>query len=163
MIRILPFVGAIALPVLLHAQPLIDQSNAPAEGDMFTYTAASYDTITLAGSDVVWDLSGIQPGSTSNLTIEDPAATQYGNLYPTSQIAVDAGTAIVYMRADATGLNAVGTRVWHLLLQHQSIEAAVPLLLQEFDVEEQQLRRDLDALVAELLEKTLLVAAEAAA
>lgn len=56
------------------------------------------------------------------------------------------------------GLNAVGTRIWHLLAEHQSTETVIPLLLQEFDVEERQLRPDLDKLVRQLLEKKLLVA-----
>ena len=57
------------------------------------------------------------------------------------------------------GLDAVGTRIWHLLAEHGSPEAVVPHLLREFDVDEAQLRCDLDALVAQLLEKGLLVAA----
>lgn len=58
------------------------------------------------------------------------------------------------------GLNAVGTRIWHLLAEQQSTETIIPLLLQEFDVEERQLRPDLDKLVRQLLEKKLLVAIE---
>lgn len=73
-----------------------------------------------------------------------------------------AGEAVLLHLGTGTyfGLNAVGTRIWHLLAQHQSTEAVLPLLLQEFDVDEQQLRRDLDALVGELLAKHLLVAAD---
>lgn len=73
-----------------------------------------------------------------------------------------AGEAVLLHLGSGTyfGLNAVGTRVWHLLVQHQSIEAIVPLLLQEFDVDERRLRSDLDALVAGLLAKRLLVALE---
>lgn len=58
------------------------------------------------------------------------------------------------------GLDATGTRIWHLLAEHGSPEDVVQRLLREFDVEETQLRRDLDALVAQLLEKGLLVAAK---
>lgn len=58
------------------------------------------------------------------------------------------------------GLDAVGTRIWHLLAEHQSTDTIVPLLLQEFDVDEHQLRLDLDALVMQLLEKRLLIAAD---
>ncbi len=61
------------------------------------------------------------------------------------------------------GLNAVGTRIWHLLAEQQSTETIIPLLLQEFDVEERQLRPDLDKLVRQLLEKKLLVAIDDAA
>ena len=57
------------------------------------------------------------------------------------------------------GLDSVGTRIWHLLAEHQSTEAVVPLLLQEFDVDERQLRLDLEALVTQLLAQRLLIAA----
>ncbi len=56
------------------------------------------------------------------------------------------------------GLNAVGTRIWHLLAEHQSTETIITLLLQEFDVDERQLGPDFDKLVRQLLEKKLLVA-----
>ncbi|MBE0614406.1 MAG: PqqD family protein [Burkholderiales bacterium] len=55
------------------------------------------------------------------------------------------------------GLNAVGTRVWHLLAEHQSTETIIPLLLQEFEVKEHRFRLDLDRLVQQLLEKKLLI------
>jgi hypothetical protein len=73
-----------------------------------------------------------------------------------------AGEAVLLHLGTGTyfGLNAVGTRIWHLLAEHQSTEAVLPLLLQEFDTDELQLRRDLDALVAQLLAKQLLVAAD---
>ena len=58
------------------------------------------------------------------------------------------------------GLDSVGARIWHLLSEHQSTTAVVPLLLQEFDVDEQQLRQDLEALVAQLLTQGLLIAAD---
>ncbi len=58
------------------------------------------------------------------------------------------------------GLDSVGARIWHLLAEHQSTEAVVPLLLQEFDVDERQLRQDLDALYTQLLEQGLLIAAD---
>ena len=54
------------------------------------------------------------------------------------------------------GLDATGTRIWHLLAEHGAREKVVAPMLQEFDVEEAQLRRDLDALIAQLLEKGLL-------
>ena len=57
------------------------------------------------------------------------------------------------------GLDAIGSRIWQLLAEYGSPEAVLPQLLSEFDVEEKQLRRDLDALVSQLLEKGLLAAA----
>jgi hypothetical protein len=49
------------------------------------------------------------------------------------------------------GLNEVGTRMWQVLAGAESIEAAYQSLLAEFDVERDQLRRDLDEFVQELL------------
>lgn len=55
------------------------------------------------------------------------------------------------------GLDVVGTRIWHLLAEYRSTEAIVPLILQEFDVDERELRRDLEALITQLLTKRLLI------
>lgn len=71
-----------------------------------------------------------------------------------------AGEAVLLHLGTGTyfGLDAVGTRVWHCLAEHRSTEAIVPSLLQEFDVEERQLRMDLDALLAQLIGRQLLIA-----
>ena len=61
------------------------------------------------------------------------------------------------------GLDAVGVRCWQLLAEHGSTERTVPHLLAEFDVDEGQLRQDLDALVARLIAARLLLAADAPA
>lgn len=73
-----------------------------------------------------------------------------------------AGEAILLDLATSTyfGLDAVGARIWQLLGEHQSTEAIVPLLLQEYDVSEPQLRQDLDKLVQQLLAKKLLIATD---
>jgi len=73
-----------------------------------------------------------------------------------------AGEAVLLRLGASTyfGLDAVGTRIWHRLAEHQSTEAIVPLLLQEFDVDEQQLRSDLEVLVTQLLAQRLLIAAD---
>ncbi len=73
-----------------------------------------------------------------------------------------AGEAVLLHLGTGTyfGLDSVGTRIWHRLAEHQSTESIVPLLLQEFDVDEHKLRLDLDALVAQLLEQGLLIAVD---
>lgn len=73
-----------------------------------------------------------------------------------------AGEAVLLHLSTGTyfGLDPVGTRIWHCLAEHQSTEAILPLLLQEFDVDEHQLRLDLEALVAQLLAQRLLIAAD---
>ena len=54
------------------------------------------------------------------------------------------------------GIDEVGTRMWQLLFGADSIEAAYRSLLAEFDVEDEQLRRDLDDFVQELLQLGLI-------
>ena len=73
-----------------------------------------------------------------------------------------AGEAVVLHLGTGTyfGLDSVGTRIWHRLAERRSTEAIVPLLLQEFDVDEERLRSDLDALVTQLLAQRLLVEAD---
>ncbi|MEK6533340.1 MAG: PqqD family protein [Nitrospirota bacterium] len=53
------------------------------------------------------------------------------------------------------GLDSVGTRIWHLLAEHGSNEPVVNALLAEYDVEEGRLRRDVEALIQQLLDKGL--------
>jgi hypothetical protein len=55
------------------------------------------------------------------------------------------------------GLDPVGTRMWTLLTQSDSIEDAYQALLREYDVESQQLRRDLEDFIAKLIENDLVL------
>ena len=55
------------------------------------------------------------------------------------------------------GLDPVGTRMWTVLTTSDSIQTAYETLLGEFDVDAQQLRRDLEDLVAKLLENDLVL------
>lgn len=54
-------------------------------------------------------------------------------------------------------LNQVGTRMWSVLTQADSIDHAFATLHNEFDVEPEVLRQDLDALIAQLTAHRLLV------
>ena len=54
------------------------------------------------------------------------------------------------------GLDDVGTRMWLALTQAESISAALDLLQEEFDAEPEQLRRDLEKLLIDLLDQGLL-------
>jgi hypothetical protein len=72
----------------------------------------------------------------------------------------DLGGEAILLNLDTStyfGLDAVGTRIWHLLAEGRSTDTIVPMLLEEFDVNERQLRQDLDALVTQLLEKRLVL------
>jgi hypothetical protein len=48
------------------------------------------------------------------------------------------------------GLNAVGTRIWALIAEPRSIDDLCARLREEFDVEEEECRRDVVDLVEEL-------------
>jgi hypothetical protein len=54
------------------------------------------------------------------------------------------------------GLDLVGTRIWQLLVDGDSIQAAYDLLLEEFDVDAATLRADLEELLDELATKGLI-------
>lgn len=54
------------------------------------------------------------------------------------------------------GLDSVGTRMWQLLSEHDSIDKVVEAFLAEYEVEEEKVRNDLDRLVQQLVEKGLL-------
>lgn len=54
------------------------------------------------------------------------------------------------------GLDAVGTRLWHLLAEHGSPELAIETLLTEYDVDAPRLQKDVDTLIDQLIDKKLL-------
>jgi Coenzyme PQQ synthesis protein D (PqqD) len=55
------------------------------------------------------------------------------------------------------GLDPVGTRMWTLLTESESIENAYETLLGEYEVDGRQLRRDLEDFVAQLVEHRLVL------
>ncbi len=59
------------------------------------------------------------------------------------------------------GLDEVGTRMWTQLVDSSSIEQALVALRKEYGVEEDVLRHDLAALLAQLLDHGLLVVVDA--
>jgi hypothetical protein len=54
------------------------------------------------------------------------------------------------------GLDDVGTRMWKALAEGPSIQASYDVLLSEYEVDAEQLRRDLTGLVEQLVEHGLL-------
>jgi hypothetical protein len=54
------------------------------------------------------------------------------------------------------GLDAVGTRLWHLIAEHGLIELVIETLLAEYDVNSLRLQKDVEALIDQLLAKRLL-------
>ncbi|MDO8432473.1 MAG: PqqD family protein [Candidatus Binatus sp.] len=53
------------------------------------------------------------------------------------------------------GLDEVGTRMWHALLESDSVQAAYDALLAEYEVEPNQLEQDIREFVDRLLENNL--------
>jgi hypothetical protein len=53
------------------------------------------------------------------------------------------------------GLDAVGARLWTALTTSDSIQKAHDILLEEYDVTAEQLRRDLEELIGRLVEQGL--------
>jgi hypothetical protein len=54
------------------------------------------------------------------------------------------------------GLDAVGTRLWHILAEHGSTASVIDTLLAEYDVDGPRLQKDAEALIDQLLAKGLL-------
>lgn len=54
------------------------------------------------------------------------------------------------------GLDAVGTRLWHLIAEHGSTAVVVETLSAEYDVDVHRLEKDVNALIDQLLSKGLL-------
>jgi len=53
------------------------------------------------------------------------------------------------------GLNSVGTRLWQLIAEHGSEEKVIKAFQAEYEVEEMQLRQDMDDLIQQLMQKGL--------
>jgi hypothetical protein len=53
------------------------------------------------------------------------------------------------------GLDEIGTRMWNVLSESDSIADAMAVLTKEYDIDEKTLRTDLDQFINELLENKL--------
>ena len=59
------------------------------------------------------------------------------------------------------GLDAIGTRMWTLLVASESIEAACEALVAEYDVAPERLHSDVQALIQQLLDQRLIEVSDA--
>lgn len=66
------------------------------------------------------------------------------------QVVLMAGDGETYLR-----LGDVGSRMWEILDEDGDVAAAIPALLREFRVDEDTLRRDLAAFLADLQQRSL--------
>ena len=84
---------------------------------------------------------------TKKITISEEALSQE----------VNGETVILDLKSESYfGLDEVGTRIWQLLQEHGDVRKTFDVMLDEFDVEEDQLENDMSALLDEMLEKGLL-------
>lgn len=58
------------------------------------------------------------------------------------------------------GLDDVGTRMWQVLTEQSSIQAAIEVLLDDYDVESNQLEQDVKQLIGKLFEENLIEVAD---
>ena len=66
-------------------------------------------------------------------------------------------TVLLHLKRETyLGLDTTGTRMWNLLTEAPSIQAAYDTLLQEYEVEPARLREDLDAFLDQLVEQGLI-------
>jgi len=84
---------------------------------------------------------------TQKITISEEALSQE----------VNGETVILDLKSESYfGLDEVGTRIWQLLQEHGDVQKTFDVMLDEFDVEEEQLEKDMSALLDDMLEKGLL-------
>jgi len=66
-------------------------------------------------------------------------------------------TVLLHLKRETyLGLDTTGTRMWNLLTEAPSIQAAYDTLLQEYEVEPARLREDLDVFLDQLVEQGLI-------
>lgn len=64
---------------------------------------------------------------------------------------VDGETVILDLKSESYfGLDEVGTRIWQLLQEQEDIETITETMLNEYDVEEEQLEKDIQNLLTQL-------------
>lgn len=68
----------------------------------------------------------------------------------------DEGVLLNLQNSRYYGLNAVGTRMWQLLQEHGSLEPVVAQMVDEYEIDEETLRRDLEDLVSQLVAQGIL-------
>ena len=54
------------------------------------------------------------------------------------------------------GLDKVGTRMWQLIAEGQSTDRTIQMLIEEYEADEEVLRRDFDGLTRQLMNKALI-------
>ena len=72
---------------------------------------------------------------------------------------VDGETVLLDLQSESYfGLDAVGTRIWQLLNEHNELQKVFDIMLEEYDVNPKQLENDLNDLVGKLIDEKLIKA-----
>lgn len=76
---------------------------------------------------------------------------------------VSGETVLLDMQSESYfGLDAVGTRIWQLLQENNRLQQVFDTMLEEYDVDEKQLEKDLDELLNKLIDEELITIKSAA-
>ena len=76
---------------------------------------------------------------------------------------VSGETVLLDMQSESYfGLDAVGTRIWQLLQENNHLQQVFDTMLEEYDVDEKQLEKDLDELLNKLIDEELITIKSAA-
>ena len=83
---------------------------------------------------------------TQKITISNEALSQE----------VNGETVILDLKSESYfGLDEVGTRIWQLIQEHNNAQAVLETMLNEYDVEPDQLKTDIDELLEKLCDAGL--------
>ena len=86
-------------------------------------------------------------GETVRMTVPDAVLHQQ----------IDADIVLLHLTTEQYyGLDEVGSRIWQLLKQHGSVDPIVAALVEEYDVNEEVLRSDVERLLSELVDAGLI-------
>ena len=74
---------------------------------------------------------------------------------------VNGETVILDLKSESYfGLDEVGTRIWQLLLENGDVKKVFDVMLDEFDVDEDQLEADINKLINDMVKNGLLQIAD---
>lgn len=97
-----------------------------------------------------------QPAVSLNAQVKIPAGVLFKELAGET-VLLNLNTGVYF------GLDPIGTRIWQLLQDHRQLQDILPVLLQEFEVDEARCHADLLELVSALCSHGLLTAVSEAA
>lgn len=81
----------------------------------------------------------------------------YKNVTDFLEAKIDDDMVLMHIQtADYLGMNQIATRIWELLLDPLSVDELIQKLLEEYEVEEEQCRKDVENLLISMKERGLI-------